>query len=211
MTRLKIHIPGDHPNVISIETASNEPIKINVFDENNNITESLECLNGIFSTEGSDSNKHFENYRRWEKYKGVPLLFHFKKSSLYTKAANSLRLGNNILAKEEKRRFEHIVNAANTSGKIHDYIYHDAKQGIGLSECDFINRDYGRLLYWADDNPACIYFGYVLLRSDKTFNGHIIPTLAQKVVDSILIAKHDLIRELKKEAEENAGRRNTGN
>jgi hypothetical protein len=205
MTNIKLTI-GDR-EVISLESVTSDPVKITFYDENGNITKSVECIDeNVFSTEGKNGNKHFENYRRWEKYKGTPLLFHFKKSLLYTKAAKSLKLGKTVLADEEKRRFEHIISVANTSGQIHDYIYYDTKQGIGLSECDFISRNYGRLLYWADDNPSCIYFGYVLLRGDKTLDGHIPAILAQRVIESIIIAKRELIEELKKKGtEENAG------
>jgi hypothetical protein len=119
-----------------------------------------------------ESSKHSETYRKWEKYRNIQLKFILRKSNLYLKSIDILKIDSNNLIHLENNRFTHITNLLN-GGHIHDYIYSNK---VNISECDFGGRNYARLLYWADHDPACIYFGYVFKR-DKM--GHVLTSLGK--------------------------------
>jgi hypothetical protein len=199
MKRLIFDIPG-YPNPVPVELAGDGPFKITVSDENGNIINSVEfdanC--NVLSVEGSGA--HVEAYRDWEKYKGHSLQFKLIKTLLYNKAIKGIRIDPNELNEKEQLHFTRISNLLNNK-KVHGYVYYE--NNMGLSECDFKGRNFGRLLYVADDNPACIYFGYIFKRDDKSFDGHVPEYLSKKIIESVLGAKKALIEEIKRE-EKNA-------
>jgi hypothetical protein len=211
MTKIKLTIPG-LSNELSIESTSNEPVRITVYDQDGNIVKSYECIgNDVLSIEGSDTRKHFNNTVPWNAWPKVPLQFRDKKSLLYTKSIKELGLHHNQINDDEIKNITHIRNVLN-SGQIHPYVHHytSGRLNVKLSECDFQGRNFGRLIYWVDLNPACIYLGCLLKRNDKSHDGHVSPGLGDDIAKSVLIAKEALIEELRREEEENARRNNRG-
>jgi hypothetical protein len=93
------------------------------------------------------------------------------------------------LAEIEKKRLKNIKESLD-GGLVHSYM-----PSSELSECDFGGRDTGRLLYWADDDPPCIYFGFVFRRDEM---GHVSKNLVKEVMESIMIEKAKLIEEIKR-------------
>jgi hypothetical protein len=151
------------------------------------------------SEEGKSGSHHVEKPRKWEKYKGVPLKFSLEKSALYLNSINNVGINFSEIKYEEDRCFKHIVSMLNSGGYIHNYI---CGGNVKLSECDLHGRNTARLLYWVDDTPPVIYFGFAFKRSEM---GHVSQELANKVVKSILIRRAQVIEEIKKKLDaENA-------
>jgi hypothetical protein len=189
------------PKILSSSDPEDE-IKIRVEEyEGDNLIRSYEYFDPTISVEGSKGNKHQETLWFWEKRDSLPLEFEFKKAMTYCNSICDLRLNQNLIEKEEKSLSMHIGNILNTSQKIHTYVHRGT---LHLSECDFFGRNFGRLLYWVDDNPACIYFGLVFKRSKM---GHVSYDTGETVSKSILIEKNRLIEDIKRK-EENERRKN---
>jgi hypothetical protein len=212
MPKLIIEIQGC-PEKFEIDSPLDQIFPIKISDEQGNIIRSIEYVDGeMLSVEGSDSRKHFNNPKKWLEYPGRPTQFRFKKSASYNKSVDDLGLHTNQIIADEKKLFDHltnILNSGNIHGFVHRYRYNNNRNEVRLSECDFGGRDYGRLLYWVDLEPACVYFGYLLKRNDKNYDGHISEGLGDDVAKSVLEAKERLIMEIRRE-EENVARGNRG-
>jgi hypothetical protein len=210
MTKITLNIPG-HPYPISIESNTNNPIIIKEKDENGNIIKSIECTGGeTLSLEGSDSRRHFNNPIKWQEYPGQQLEYRFRRCGSYINSIDNLGIRQESIVNTETKIVEYIIRLLNSEyihGYVYRYKYNKNKNEVRLSECDFEGRNYGRLLYWVDLNPPCLYLGCLLKRNDKSHSGHISEGLGDSVAISVLAERRALIEDIRRE-DEYARRRN---
>jgi hypothetical protein len=200
MQKINIDMPGPDDQKFRMSVEVDGPVKFTTSDENGNIVQEYEFVDGrIISLEGNHVNTSIS----WGKSPGPDTKYLICRAEEYIKSARALKLHSGEFATKENRAISRILDALH-GDHIHAYM-HSAYE-MRLSECDFGDAKYARLLYWADINPPCIYLGYVFKRDSM---GNVSDSLGDTIIKSIIKAKKDLLRKLREE-EENARRNNRG-